>query len=307
MERANAFRRYEQPENDLTNGLVSLLSLADVGGPELLRLWLGDCVGIAPNVDIRSFRVLEGIGSTADAELSGPDCRILIETKIASRSLRRTQVDAHLDSLRRTRGAQRRLVLLTPDSTHGPHVARFLNDKDGLVVHVSWKRIYEMLGDFVQHGQATSPFQELTRQYMECIQAVVLAHDWAGVIHKLKFGPESGLEQDTYLDWLEDRETFNTKKHSEALDGPGRILLLYDPVLKAITAHVETRRIEFANEEPGFPWAIRLVPETLLRLRQPIPLAAITAVAGLEGFGRSQTAIWKLTAQQHDHLLGETP
>ena len=307
MKRANAFKRYEQPENDLSNGLISLLSLAGLGRAELLPVWLAD-VRLPPDAVIDSFKVLEGMDSTADAEVGGPNCRILVETKIQSKTLNRPQVDAHLNSLRRTKEGQRRLLLLTPDSSQGHFVAQFLNDKDGLVVHLSWKRVYEQLEELADCGKATPLFKELTRQYMECIQTVVLAHDWAGVVHKLKFGPVTDLKQETYLEWFKNSETFHTKNHSEALDGPGRTLVLYDPLRKAITAHAKTRCIESAEqEEEGFPWAIRLVSGSQRALSTPIPLSAIKKVNGLEAFGRSQTAVWKLTQQQLKELLGETP
>ena len=307
MKRANMFKRYEQPENDLTNGLISLLSLADIGEAQVLPAWLAD-VGLVPEAAIDSFKVLEGIDGTADAELSGPDCRILIETKIHSRKLEHRQVDAHLNSLRRTKKGQRRLLLLTPDSSEGHFVAQFLNDRDGLALHLSWRRVYELLDELAQRGQGTPLFKELTRQYLECIQTVVLARDWAGVIHKLKFGPETELEQDTYLDWFKNVATFHTKNDSEALDGPGRMLVLYDPLRKAITAHAKTRCIELAKQEDeGFPWAIRLVPGSQETLRTPIPLTAITRVTGLKTFGRGRTAVWKLTRQQLDQLLAEAP
>src|SRR5256885_70075 len=99
MSRVNIFTRYEQRENDHTNGFVSLLSLASLGYPRLLSNLLNDQLRLRGTFKPSDFLVLRGIKGYADGEVSAAGFCIWFETKIVSGMLREGQVRQHLKML----------------------------------------------------------------------------------------------------------------------------------------------------------------------------------------------------------------
>lgn len=71
MHGVHIFTRYEQEENQFTNGLVGLLALSAAEGPGYVNAFLAENVGIPCEGGRTSCCVLEGIEGTADAELRG--------------------------------------------------------------------------------------------------------------------------------------------------------------------------------------------------------------------------------------------
>src|SRR5258708_6059162 len=100
MDYVNIFKRYDAKENQFTNALISILRLSTIEDTGILASFLHDELGLIAAGKTDTFRVLEGIDGTADAELAGDDYRVLFETKIASGSLRELQIKEHLAKLR---------------------------------------------------------------------------------------------------------------------------------------------------------------------------------------------------------------
>ncbi len=141
MSGVNIFTRYEQRENDYTNGFVSLLSLSPFGHQRLLTQLLNDQLGLPGEYKPIDFLVLPG---HVDAEVSAADFCIWFETKIISGTLREDQVHQHLRNLDAKPQASRYLVLLTPDDGRSSYVNRFLAI-DSRIRHLEWRCVYDLL------------------------------------------------------------------------------------------------------------------------------------------------------------------
>lgn len=302
----NIFTRYTQKENDFTNGLIALLRLATVDRSELASTLLRE-VGIHPLQPITTFRVLTGIDGTADAELSGGDTCVLFETKIVTKALDVEQVDRHLDRLRLRPAIHRRLVLLTPDIGESQYVHGFRSIDPELIRHLSWRKVYSLLRDHALL-QPDGVFASVVRQYLARIHATVFSQDFAGVIAKIAFGKQSGVDPEAYLhefaggEWLQ----WNTPRNYQELDAPGRMLLLYDPVRKAITVEVEIAHVRKLADGTSHPWENIFAPETLRVLMDPIPLTQIRRVPGFENFGvsgKDRSPYRNFTHNQYERLM----
>ena len=195
MSTVNIFTRYEQKENDFTNGLIAILNLSKFDSPQLVASFLNDELGIVPRGEVDTFRVLRGIQGTADGELSGESCCIQFETKTVSGTVDPVQIDRHLDKLRLRSESLRRLVLLTPDDTGSRYIQQFRSRDTGLILHLEWKRVYDFLVRYVAN-RAQCAFSEVVRQFVERIRDAVFEQDFAGVIAKIQFGEKSQVYKD---------------------------------------------------------------------------------------------------------------
>ncbi len=297
----NVFAKYDQDENRFTNGLVGLLGLAK---PQFVRAFLRDLLGVTLRKRITGFCVqVKHDYGTADAELCGDGCRIWFETKIVSGDLDHAdcQVCRHLKGLRDCPGRLKRLVLLTPDDSRSSYMKRILS-KHGhgsLVLHLEWRNVYDYLSKSLGNG-ADGIFSNLVRQFLDQIHDCIFEQDYAGIIQKIKFGHETGIYPNTYLDEITGWRDWNTPRKYEKLDGKGRKLMLYDKY-RGITAEVEIRKVERTRAK-YFPWSNSFAPGTLRVYPKSkwIPLDRILAVLGFEKSG--MTSRWNVTQEQYRQL-----
>jgi hypothetical protein len=306
MSSLNIFTHYDQEENQFTNGLISILSLSTIEGPQFVASFLLDELGLRRSKDgDTTFRVLKGIKGTADGELCGEECRILFETKIVSGMLEDAQILAHLAQLRTGSERLRRLVLLTPDDSQSTYVQTFLAFDTECILHLAWKRVYSFLENS-QKNELRGVLSELVRQFLVRIRQKVFEQDVAGIIQKVQFGEKSGIFENTYLGEMETRERWNTPRQYKSLDGTGRKLMLYDKTRQGITIEVEIRRVHETGREPDYPWANEFAPGTLHRFVPPIPLSIIRSVKSFENFGvpgTDRSAYRNITRQQYQELM----
>jgi hypothetical protein len=145
---------------------------------------------------------------------------------------------------------------------------------------------------------------EIIRQYSEKIRDDIFKKDFAGVIATIRFGDETGVYSDTYIDQMRNGKwlTWRTPKKHRELDGKHRKLLLYDPVKKAITVEVEISNVEQANEEEGYPWNNDFAEGTLRVYQNPIAVEHIRTIESLKKLGRGQNAIINLTHEQYRQI-----
>jgi hypothetical protein len=313
MSTVNIFTRYEQKENDFTNGLIALLSLARVAIPELLPSFLHDELGIEPDGEVDSFCVLRGIQGTADGQLRGQNCCIQFETKIVSGTLRSEQiVNHHLKNLRSRRESLRRLVLLTPDDSKSQYVQRFLSLDRDFILHLGWKRVYDFLRDSVAKRRQCA-FSELVNQFLVHIHEMVFKQDIAGIIAKINFGETSQVFEGSYLAEMKEGKKgigirWNTPREYKNLDGTGRKLLLYDRKKQGITAEVEIQSVKRTDVEPGFPWTNEYAPGTLRFFEPPISLSRIRNLPGFANFGlhkKDRSPYRNITHEEYRQLAEE--
>ncbi len=311
MSTVNIFTRYEQKENDFTNGLVAILNLSRFDNPHLVTSFLLDELGLVPNGDLDTFRVLRGIQGTADGELRGEGCCIQFETKIVSGTLDAEQIDRHLKKLRTRSELVRRLVLLTPDESRSRYIQQFRSRDTDFILHLGWKRVYDFLLRSVAN-RAPCVFSELVRQFLERIRDMVFEQDIAGVIVKIHFGKKSEVYEDRYLaDMKAGMWTrWDTPREYRNLDGTGRKLLLYDRTKQGITAEVEIEKVERTDTEPDYPWTNQFAPGTLRFFEPPISLSCIRRLVGFESFGvhrKDRSPYRNITREQYQELSGEQP
>lgn len=309
MSMVNIFTRYKQEENHLTNGLISILSMSRLDNPNFLTSFLRDVLGLSPNGEIDTFRVLGGLqGGTWDGEVCGEDFCILFETKIVSGTLRREQIRSHLQRLKHRSERLRKLVLLTPDDSNSSYISKYQSLDADRIVHLGWKRVYV----FLEHSvtSATPVFSELVRQFLRRIRDMVFEQDIAGVILKIYFGDNSGVYEDRYLAEMRSGvwSRWNTPREYKSLDGTGRKLLLYDRRRQGITAEVEIEKVRRTNAELDYPWTNLFAPSTLRFFEPPIPLSCIRRVAGFESFGvyrKDRSPYRNITHEQYRELTGQ--
>jgi len=300
MNKVNIFTYYKQKENQFTNGLISLLKLSRLDNPQFVTDFLSIIPDLVLTGEVNKFRVLQEkeTGGTADAELAGEDCRIWIESKIVSGSLRSDQIDAHLKSLSGSPKKLKRLLLLTPDDSNSSYINQFVS-KDPRIRHLAWRAVYDFLEDFVKN-KPPSVFSKLVVQFRERIHDKVFEEDYAGIIQTIQFGEKSGVYPDSYLTELKTGEfstRWNTPDRYKELDGPGRKLMLYVR-RQGITVEVEIKEVKSNDTEPDFPFTNVFEPSTLRFFEPPIPLNRIRGVKGLENFAKGQSAFRNIT---HEH------
>lgn len=308
MHEVNIFANYGQEENHFTNGLLSLLALSTIDGPEFLNSFLKDVLQIVPTHGIGSFKVLRGMdGSTADAELSGPEFCIHFETKIESGTLRVDQVQWHLEKLK-TRFGIRRLILLTPDEGSSQYAKDFIALDSENIQHLSWKSVYHFLEQSLA-SQNETVFSRLVQQFLARIRQRVFEQDIAGVIFKVAFGDQSGVHAAKYLaemgrgDWT----GWNTPRQCKLLDGKGRKLILYDSTRQSLTLEVEIKSVKKTDNEKRFPWTNEFETGTMRIYPVPIPLIDLRKLHQFENFGihrKDRSPYRKLTHEQYRQLMG---
>jgi hypothetical protein len=304
MYEVNIFANYSQEENHFTNGLLSLLALSTVDGPEFLNSFLNDVLHIVAPDGINTFKVLREMdGSTADAELSGSEFCLHFETKIESGKLRGEQVQSHLERLKKHSGVQR-LFLLTPDDSTSQYVDHFVSLDREHIQHREWKSVFSFLERSLVMPKETV-FLRLVRQFLERIRHRIFEQDIAGVIFKVAFDEVAGVDNGKYLTemqsgaWTE----WNTPRECKLLDGKGRKLILYDRRRKSLTVEVEIKSVQRTNKEDGFPWTNEFAPGTLQILETPIPLSELQGLGGFENFGKERSPYRKLTQEQYRQLM----
>lgn len=306
MNSVNVFKRYEQTENQFTNGLISILSLSTMDNSTFLASFLRDVLGLCPTNVIDTFRVLKGIAGTADGELCGVDCRILLESKIVSANLRQDQIEEHLKQLHSGSQTLKKLVLLTPDDSNSNYIRKYCPRDSDSILHAEWKRVYDFLKDFVRE-QLPGVFSELIRQFCIEIHDTVFKQDIAGIIQKIQFGDTSEVYAGSYIDQMRAGEwdRWNTPREYKDLDGTGRKLMLYDRDRQGITVEVEIMKVERNDLDPKYPWANEFAPGTLKFFEPAIPLSRIEDLEGFKNFRAHRGAFRKVTHQQYRKLTDE--
>lgn len=305
----NLFTHYKQPENTFTNGLVALLRLSKLydGSEASLVKWFSEFVIGFPQ-DIHSFKVLRYNNSdTHDAELCGKNCCIFLETKISSGTLRGEQVNRHLSALKQRAEENKRLVLLTPDDNRSDYVRKFVDIDRGAIVHLEWRCVYNQLKSIANRFDGVFP--AIVCDFVEYISERVFQQDFAGIIAKVKFGKNSGVYHDKYLDEMKSGTwtRWNTPRQYKNLDGTGRKLMLYDKHSRGITVEVEIGKVEKTGSEPGFPWTNSFVGTPRI-FDPPIPLERIQNLAEcFKSFGtnRSRSAYQNITQEHYRLLTGD--
>jgi len=308
MSRVNIFTRYEQRENDHTNGFVSLLSLAPLGHPRLLSRLLSKQLGLRGTFNPIDFLVLRGVEGYADGEVSAADFCIWFETKIVSGSLREDQVRQHLKMLEAKPQKRRYLVLLTPDDGRSSYIKRFL-EIDPRVRHLEWRRAYDLLNQ-PAGLDANSVFSALAHQFRDHIQETIFEQDLAGGILKISFGDKSEVYAGTYLDKMKAGKwpRWNSPRQYKSLDGTGRKLLLYDRTRQGVTVEAEIGKVVETRSEPDYPWTNKIVPGSMRFFDPPIPLGHIRSLEYFQDFGvhrKDRNAFRNLTREQYRLLVGQ--
>lgn len=309
MSMVNIFTRYEKEENHLTNGLISILNMSRLDGPHFLTSFLQGALGLSPNVEVDTFRVLRGQEGAWDGEICGKDFCVLFETKIVSGTLRPKQVRGHLQRLKCRSEKLRKLVLLTPDDSNSSYIREHRSLNASRIVHLGWKRVYSFLGVSVT-GRTPCVFTELVHQFLDRIRDMVFKEDIAGVILKIYFGDKSEVYEDRYLAEMKSGKwkRWNTPRKYKNLDGTGRKLLLYDGTRKGITVEVEIKKVKRTDTEPDYPWTNLFAPDTLHIFEPAIALSSIRGVAGFENFGvhkKDRSPYRNITHEQYRELKGE--
>ena len=304
MHEVNIFANYGQEENHFTNGLFSLLALSTLDGPEFLNSFLKDVLSFISPLGINTLKVLRGMdGSTADAEMSGPECCIHFETKIESGTLRADQVQWHLEHLKKRTGLKR-LILLTPDDSASQYVEKFVSLDPERIQHLEWKTVYDFL-DRLLASHNGGVFGRLVQQFLERIRHRVFEQDIAGVIFKISFAKAADVGKATYIEEMKsgDWAVWNTPRQCKLLDGKGRKLILYDHTRKALTVEVEIKSVKRTDDEEGFPWTNEFVPGTLRVFDPPIPVTEVLVLDAFKGFGKERSPYRKLTQEQYRQLM----
>ncbi len=306
MNTLNIFSNYKQEENHFTNSLVSLLSLSQHDSPEFVASFLREVIRQEAIGGIETFRVLKEFDGTADAELSGKDCCLRLETKIVSGTLREDQIHSHLTYLKDRPESFKKLILLTPDDTQSAYIQKFLALDSDTLVHVEWRAVLNFLKTWIRDKEHCL-FFALVGQYIQRIQDSVLNQDMAGIILKVDFGEKSGVDPDQYLDEMKTGQWthWNTPRQYQKLDGTGRKLMLYDRTRKAIMLDVEIRKVIHAKEEPDYPWTNEFVPNSVRFFDPPIPLSVIRELPGFGNFSvpkNDRSPYRNLTRSQYRQL-----
>jgi hypothetical protein len=271
------------------------------GRPALKRFFSEFLPDIRLSGDVRRCYVLRGTPGTWDAQLCGPNFRIIIETKIKSGALGSEQVIRHLEKLDTCPEETRVLVLLTPDESNSAYIQKDFVEKfsgrNHHVRHLGWPRVRDFLEQFAE-GRP-SVYSELVKQYLLEIRSKIFDQDYAGVIQKMAFTPETGLTEENWFKYARGGHWDTEKKYNQ-LDSPGRLLLLYHHS-QGIVARAEVQDIRPVQKVFGFRNIF--VPGTLKHVKPVIPRARIEEVIGKDLGSRSP--YFNVTRQQYQQLIGE--
>lgn len=297
----NIFRHYKQDENRYTNGLISLLKLGSLEGDNLVNSFFSELADFKIE-DAYAFKVLRGINGTADAEISGKNNIFLIETKIISGSLRNDQIISHLQNLEKYPQSNKKLILLTPDSINSNYIKQHIAIAPDNIIHINWTTLIQF---FLLHSSDNPVFQALTQDYIKEIREDIFEQDIAAVIVKIKFGDESEVYSDQYINEFKNQEwtDWHTPKKYKELDGKGKKLILYDKN-KGLVLEVEISNVTFIKDRDSYPWSNRFVMSTLRIYGKPILLSTIKHIPDINdkfrNFDKCSTSHWNLTRNQYD-------
>lgn len=301
MSPVNLFTYYRKKENHFTNGLVSILQLSKIDDKCFVHNFFESTLSLDVQ-RIDTFKVLEDIDGTADAELSNDDICCLLETKIVSYAIEEKQIRSHLESLNTHGQNIRKLVMLTPDDSGSQYVQGFTQLDSNNIVHLEWKKVYTFFHDYAKGHQGL--LSEIIRQYSEKIRDEIFKKDYVGVIFTIAFTEVTEVRADTYLNEMRNGQWTDWKTPGKCmeLDGKHRKLLLYDPSRRAITVEVEISQVIRTNEEEGFPLSNKFVPGSLEVYKNPIKIENIRKIEGFERFGIGQRTYRNLTHEQYKQL-----
>jgi hypothetical protein len=301
----NLFTDYKQQENRFTNGLVSVLKLAELHDRAFISSFFKDLLDIELHASPICAQVLEGYdkSSTADAVFIAADTRVFLETKIVSASLRQEQIHKHLHDLHEASEGTRCLALLTPDDSRSSYIGAYLDTDATHMKHLEWRSVYEYLSRY-ERNCTNSVLRSIIKQFLATIKSMIFEQDIAGIISKVSFGEKSGVYADQYLDDLRNGkwDRWNTPKLYKNLDGTGRKLLLYDKERKAITVEVEISKVEQTNEEADYPYSNWFADGSIRVLKPSIDAKTIESLAGFENFTRERAPYRNLTHEQYREL-----
>jgi len=307
MNQVNIFTDYKQKENHFTNGLVSILKLAELEDLNFNSKFFNELLNIKNFKSINSFKVLEGYDkkSTADAILTAEDTRIFFETKIVSATLREDQINKHLADLNQTTEKHQYLILLTPDDSNSSYIKIFQDIDKIHIKHLEWKKVYDFLLNY-QFG--SNIIKEIINQYLSVIKSMIFEQDIVGIIAKVSFGDKSGVYANSYLDEMRSGlwTKWNTPSKYKNLDGTGRKLLLYDKNRKAITLEVEIVKVEETNEEADYPFTNWFAKDKLKIFEVPIEAEIIEKIKGFNNFTHERSPYRNLTHEQYKELKANT-
>ncbi len=155
-------------------------------------------------------------------------------------------------------------------------------------------------------GKDICMFSDMLSQFGAYLYDGILLNDLVGVIMKMSFGKKSGVDNDTYIRDILSGEgigrQWNTPRKYRELEGPGRKLLLYDKIRRAITVEVEIESVEKTGAESEFPWANIYKPDTLCVLDPPIPLSRICSIPNLEHLHTGRSPYRLITHDEYQRL-----
>ncbi len=300
----NIFRYYSQAENRYTSGLVSLLKIGSIVDHSLLENFFETLAGVKllGNINLKVLREYDG---TADAEILSRELIILLETKVVSGTLRKEQIKRHFFALKEYQQKNKKLILLTPDSVGSHYVNQFLEIAPNKIIHINWNSVISFL---LKYQSKDKLFSELIRDYIEEIKEQIFEQDIAAVIVKIRFGNESKVYRESYLDEFRNGEwnDWHTRNKCDKLDGKGKKLILYDKY-HGLILEVEIEKVRKTNEESKYPWSNKFVKNSLRMYNKPIPLSIIKKIPDkdnkFKNFDRCQTWSWNLTRQQYEWLM----
>lgn len=306
MSETNVFKWYKQEENRFTNGLFSILDLSKGENKSFIFDFFRRNLGIKIPKDRLNFKVLGGYEATADGEISNDKLYFLIETKIKSGSLVEEQIKRHLKSIKKKKEKTKGLILLTPDAPGSEYINQYKTIDSTMIYHLNWKQVYDHLYKCIDKKHE-SLFTKIISQYLSVIRKTIFDENIVAVIVKIKFGDESSVYEDKYLDEMNRGEwpQWNTPRCYPNLDGKGRKLILYDRTRQALTVEVEIKKVEKTEEEKEYPWSNKFAPKTLRIYKTPISVEKLRKIKGFENFGvhrKDRSPFRNLRHEQYEKL-----
>ena len=224
----NLFTDYKQQEDRFTNGLVSILKLAELQDRTFISSFFRDLLNIELHAPSICAQVLRGydVKSNADAVFLASNTRVCLESKIVSASLRQEQIQKHLQNLQKAPEDVRYLVLLTPDDSGSSYIGAYLDTDASHMKHLEWRCVYDYLSRY-ERNCTNSVLRTVVKQFIATIKSMIFEQDIAGIISKVSFGNKSGVYADSYLDDLRNGkwDKWNTPKLYKNLDGTGGLAL----------------------------------------------------------------------------------
>ena len=133
--------------------------------------------------------------------------------------------------------------------------------------------------------------------------------DEYGMIMKIVFNDQTGLDPTTYLNELESGYWDNTgwgttkdiMKGGVAKKGRTK-LLLYDTEKKAVTAEFEVTQVKKSRKDKEFPFKNKFSTSSVRIFEHPLLVEHIASVPGLENIQRAQGPAFKISSYQYAEL-----